>query len=121
MSRMGLVFNVNDDILSQHSMKTKKTAVVEKLEKDANELRESGYRLPKNQVEFLTYLLDKYGEDYKAMVRDKRNLAQLTWKQFRKKINVFKSIPEQFTPFLESRVGKDIVVSAEPNFDDDDD
>lgn len=121
MNRMGLVFNVNDDILVQPPKKSKKTVVVESLENDANALRVKGYRLPKNQVEFLTYLLDKYGEDYKAMVRDKRNLAQLTWKQFRKKINVFKSIPEQFKPFLENRQGKETVVSENIDYEDDDD
>lgn len=109
---MGLVFNVNEDILREKeateaaSNEEKKTIVLDTLEKEANAPREKGYRIPRNQVEFLTYMLDKYGEDYKAMVRDKRNHAQLTWKQLRTKVTVFKSIPEQFNIFLEARKGK---------------
>jgi len=40
--------------------------VVKKLEDFANAPREKTFALPQNQVIFLTYLLDKYGEDYKV-------------------------------------------------------
>lgn len=73
------------------------------LEADANAPRERMFRLPNGQVQFLTYLIDKHGEDYKAMARDKKNHYQLTWKQIRAKINTFKTIPEQYGQYLASK------------------
>lgn len=80
-----------------------KAHVAEELENEANQPTERRYQLPKGQVEFITYLLDKYGHDYKAMVRDKRNHYQETWKQLRAKVKTFMGIPEQYGPYLASR------------------
>ncbi|XP_043464890.1 claspin [Leptopilina heterotoma] len=77
-----------------------KVYVAESLEKEAKTPRERLFKLPKNQVQFVTYMMDKYGEDYKAMTRDKKNYYQLTWKQIRAKINSFKNIPEQYAEYL---------------------
>lgn len=63
----------------------------------------SDYRLPKGQVEYLTYLLDKYGHDYKAMTKDKKNVYQETWKQIRAKIKTFMGIPKQYGEYLRAR------------------
>lgn len=60
-------------------------------------------RLPKGQVEFITYLLDKYGYDFKAMERDKKNFYQETWKQLRQKIKTFMGIPKQYAEYLASK------------------
>lgn len=100
--------NLPPDILEMSEVKTeesppKKAFVVEALEKDAKTPRVRQFRLPKGQFEFLTYLLDKYGEDYKAMARDKKNYYQETWKQIRAKIKVFKGIPEQYNEYLASK------------------
>ncbi|XP_034936641.1 nucleolar protein 16 [Chelonus insularis] len=78
----------------------KKIEVAMKLEAEAKAPRERMFKLPKGQVQFLTYLMDKYNDDYKAMARDKKNYYQLTWKQIRSKINVFKGIPEQYAEYL---------------------
>lgn len=48
-------------------------------------------------------MMDKHQLNYAAMVRDKKNYDQWTWKQFRAKIRKFMSIPEQFDPYLSSR------------------
>lgn len=77
-----------------------KVYVAESLEKEAKTPRERMFKLPKNQVQFVTYMMDKYGDDYKAMTRDKKNYYQLTWKQIRAKINSFKNIPEQYAEYL---------------------
>lgn len=77
-----------------------KISVAATLEAEANAPRERMFRLPNQQVQFLTYLMDKYGEDYKAMARDKKNHYQLTWRQIRAKINTFKGIPEQYAEYL---------------------
>ncbi|XP_061714257.1 nucleolar protein 16 [Cydia pomonella] len=80
-----------------------KKEVVERLEKEARAPRERRFMLPKGQVEYLTYLLDKYGHDYKAMARDKKNFYQETWKQIRAKIKTFMGIPKQYGEYLKAR------------------
>jgi len=44
-------------------------------------------------------MMSKYGEDYKAMARDRRNEWQETPKQIKQKIVKFRSIPEQFAKY----------------------
>ena len=43
-----------------------KSYVAKVLEEDAKAPRVKNFRLPNNQVTWLTYLIDKYGEDYKV-------------------------------------------------------
>lgn len=43
-----------------------KVYVAESLEKEAKTPRERMFKLPKNQVQFVTYMMDKYGDDYKV-------------------------------------------------------
>ncbi|KAJ8956980.1 hypothetical protein NQ318_012144 [Aromia moschata] len=78
-----------------------KLHVVEALEADAKAPREKKFRLPKSQIEWITYLMKKYKKDYRAMARDSKNYNQETWKQIRQKIKRFKRIPEQYNKFLE--------------------
>ncbi|XP_047025459.1 nucleolar protein 16 [Helicoverpa zea] len=80
-----------------------KKEVVEILEKEAKAPRPRRFMLPKPQVEFITYLLDKYGHDYKAMERDKKNYYQETWKQLRAKVKTFMGIPKQYGEYLASK------------------
>ncbi|VVD00597.1 nucleolar protein 16 [Leptidea sinapis] len=80
-----------------------KKSVAEQLEKEAKAPRERRFMLPKGQVEFITYLLDKYGHDYKAMAKDRKNYYQETWKQLRAKVKTFMGIPKQYGEYLESR------------------
>lgn len=54
-------------------------------------------------MEFITYLLDKYGHDYKAMAKDKKNYYQETWKQLRAKVKTFMGIPKQYGEYLQAR------------------
>lgn len=60
-------------------------------------------RLPKGVVKSASYFMDKYGLNYKAMVKDEKNHDQETWRQFRAKIRKFMSIPEQFNVYLKQR------------------
>lgn len=82
---------------------TPKKFVAEALEQEAKAPRTKLFRLPKSQVDWITYLMDKYGTDYKAMAKDKKNYQQETWKQLRAKIKRFKSIPEQYSKYLEEK------------------
>lgn len=78
-----------------------KLNVVDELEAEAKAPRRRMFQLPNSHVEWITYLMKKYGTNYRAMARDKKNYNQETWKQIRSKINRFKTIPEQYNKFLE--------------------
>ncbi|KAK3728069.1 hypothetical protein RRG08_022120 [Elysia crispata] len=55
---------------------------------------------------FCVYMMDTYGDNYKAMARDERNYYQETPKQIQRKINRFKSIPEMYKIYAEARQGE---------------
>ncbi|XP_063986784.1 eukaryotic translation initiation factor 5B [Diachasmimorpha longicaudata] len=90
----------SDEEITPTKRTPKKIQVARDLEAEARAPRERMFRLPKGQVLFLTQLMDKYGDDYEAMARDKKNYYQLTWRQIRQKINTFKNIPEQYGEYL---------------------
>lgn len=89
-----------------------KQHVVDDLEKDSKQLRESKFRLPKGQVKFISDMIDKYGLNYKKMAKDVRNYDQETWRQLRAKCRKFMSIEDHFAKYLSER---DLVDSIDPN------
>lgn len=93
----------SDNDVEEETLPVVKKEVVEILEKEAKAPRPRRFMLPKPQVEFITYLLDKYGHDYKAMALDKKNYYQETWKQLRAKVKTFMGIPKQYSEYLASR------------------
>ncbi|XP_059049940.1 nucleolar protein 16 [Achroia grisella] len=96
----------DDSDMEEEQVKTRKPRkvhVVQELEKESKAPRERKFMLPKGQVNFITYLMDKYGYDYKAMERDKKNYYQETWKQLRAKIKTFMGIPKQYGEYLKAR------------------
>ncbi|XP_967613.3 nucleolar protein 16 [Tribolium castaneum] len=103
--KLKLSITSNNDDWEEEQLDTKptKSHVAQALEEDARAPRVKLFRLPNSQVEWVTYLMDKYGKDYKAMARDKKNYYQETWKQIRAKIKRFKSIPEQYQVYLKQR------------------
>lgn len=102
--------NFSEEDLVDEKQPTK-IHVAEELEREAKAPRERMFKLPKGQVQFVTSMMDKYGDDYKAMSRDKKNYYQLTWRQIRAKINTFKNIPEQYAEYL---VAKGEIVLDDP-------
>ncbi|CAD5116444.1 DgyrCDS5331 [Dimorphilus gyrociliatus] len=88
---------------SIQKIRKEKGHVVKELEEQANVPDKGVFRLPDNEIDFCTHMLDKHGDDYKAMAMDKKNYYQDTPKQIRKKILKFKSIPEHYNTYLESR------------------
>ncbi|CAL4214685.1 unnamed protein product, partial [Meganyctiphanes norvegica] len=112
---MKLLKNINDkcfDILepkesdvttTSKAPKKKKNNVANKLEEQAESKKGRNFRLPKDKIRWITYMMDKYGDDYKAMARDPKNYFQDTWKQIRGKVRQFQSIPEQYAPYLKQR------------------
>ncbi|CAB3227037.1 unnamed protein product [Arctia plantaginis] len=93
----------DDDVEEEIVQLVPKKEIVEILEKEARAPRQRRFMLPKGQVEFITYLLDKYGHDYKAMAKDKKNYYQETWKQLRAKVKTFMGIPKQYSEYLASK------------------
>ncbi|PNF26317.1 hypothetical protein B7P43_G02657, partial [Cryptotermes secundus] len=89
-----------------------KDYVTKELESEAKAPRVKNFRLPNNQVTWLTYLMDKYKDDYKAMARDPKNYYQETWRQIRNKIKKFKNIPEQYSKYMESHKKQSSVESS---------
>lgn len=80
-----------------------KSDTVEELEKEAAAPRNGTMRMPKEKVRWIEYLLDKYGEDYEAMVRDKNNHYQETAAQLKQKIKQFLKRPAYLIPYLRKR------------------
>ncbi|KAK5985952.1 Ribosome biogenesis protein Nop16 [Trichostrongylus colubriformis] len=77
--------------------KEKARKVVSTLESEAAEqqaLRENSVRtvrLPDRDVELLIYLAERYGDDYKAMARDPKNLFQYTPKKISSLMKIYRS------------------------------
>lgn len=60
--------------------KPAKIHVARALEIDAKTPRERMFRLPNGQVHFITYLLDKYGEDYKVCITSLQTFIRICQK-----------------------------------------
>ena len=74
----------------------------------------SGFRFTGEQVKWITYCLDKYGDDFKAMARDPKNIWQETPKQIRQKVLKFVNIPEQFAVYAKKTGLLDQIVKDSP-------
>ena len=79
-----------------------KSEVIKRLEAEVSKAeasKVSKFRFTKEQVKWITYCIDKHGEDFKAMARDPKNIWQETPKQIKQKVLKFISIPEQFAVY----------------------
>lgn len=68
----------DDDIDMEN--KPAKIHVAQALEIDAKTPRKRMFRLPNGQVNFITYLLDKYGEDYKVCITSFQMFIRICYK-----------------------------------------
>ncbi|KAK7500690.1 hypothetical protein BaRGS_00007934 [Batillaria attramentaria] len=91
------------DADTRYSQQRKKSRVVEELEEEANAPQQRRMKMSEPDVDFCIAMIDKYGDDYKAMARDALNYFQETPKQIGRKIRLFRSIPEQYNAYLASR------------------
>jgi len=82
-----------------------KPYVIEDLETVANAEQPCRMWLAEPEVQYCVYMMERYGEDYKAMALDERNYYQDTPKQIRRKIARFQSIPDQYAAYLRSKNG----------------
>merc|ERR1712141_125580 len=84
----------------------RETSVIKRLEAEAAEAnanKKQTFRFPREQVRWLSYCLDKHGDNFKAMARDPKNIWQETPKQIRQKLLKFISIPDQFNVYASER------------------
>nr|CAG4646705.1 EOG090X0IKC [Macrothrix elegans] len=110
LNNMGLLCNANEvlPIGSEKeglptNTKKKKTRVIKKLEEEAYRPRDGTLKIPKQTVNWIEYLLDKYGDDFEAMARDKNNHYQETPAQLRKKIKDYVKRPAYMVKYLKER------------------
>ena len=97
----------------QKALAAEDGSVVRLLEEEVASMpRKSSFRFPPDQVKLITYMMDKHGEDYKAMARDRRNVMQETPKQIKHKILKFRSIPQQFAKYAKE---KGLLDEAQPS------
>ncbi|KAF6021524.1 NOP16 [Bugula neritina] len=110
MESMGLSFDPNNSVSngqfnkasakSSHQVPLQnKEAVRKGLEEKAALPEAFNLRLSEPETQYAIYMMEKYGEDYKAMARDKRNYYQDTPKQIQKKIQKFQKIPDLYDAY----------------------
>ncbi|XP_006747978.2 nucleolar protein 16 [Leptonychotes weddellii] len=73
------------------------------LEAEASLPEKKGNTLSRDLIDYVRYMVENHGEDYKAMARDEKNYYQDTPKQIRNKINVYKRFyPAEWQTFIDS-------------------
>ncbi|XP_063435437.1 uncharacterized protein LOC134716388 [Mytilus trossulus] len=70
------------------------TTVIKELEEEASIPPAKTLQLSEPLVRYCVCMLESYGEDYKAMAKDRKNYYQDTPKQIKRKINSFKNTPD---------------------------
>nr|KAF6349520.1 NOP16 nucleolar protein [Myotis myotis] len=81
----------------------RKPYVLNDLEAEASLPEKKGNTLSRDLIDYVRYMVENHGEDYKAMARDEKNYYQDTPKQIRNKINVYKRFyPAEWEAFTHS-------------------
>lgn len=81
----------------------RKPYVLKDLEAEASFPEKKGNTLSRDLIDYVRYMVENHGEDYKAMARDEKNYYQDTPKQIRNKINVYKRFyPVEWQAFIDS-------------------
>lgn len=89
----------------------RKPYVVNDLEAEASLPEKKGNTLSRDLIDYVHYMVENHGEDYKAMARDEKNYYQDTPKQIRNKINVYKRFyPTEWQVFVDSLQNKKMEV-----------
>ncbi|KAL4231635.1 Nucleolar protein 16 [Mactra antiquata] len=92
-----------DEMEVEEEARPSKEHVIKALEVEASKPAAKTNKLSEPDVQYCTYMIDKYGDDYKAMSRDPKNYYQDTPKQIKKKIYMFKNNTEQYEAYLQSK------------------
>merc|ERR1719285_598142 len=81
----------------------RKSEVIAKLENEAKFEAKQTFRFTPTQVQLITYMMDKHGEDWSAMARDPKNHYQETAAKLKGMVNKFVSIPEHYVVYCKER------------------
>ncbi|XP_021562325.1 nucleolar protein 16 isoform X3 [Carlito syrichta] len=81
----------------------RKPYVLNELEAEASLPEKKDNTLSRDLIDYVRYMVENHGEDYKAMARDEKNYYQDTPKQIRNKINVYRRFyPAEWQAFRDS-------------------
>lgn len=81
----------------------RKPYVINELEAEASLPEKKKTTLSEDMIEYVHYMIENYGENYKKMARDEKNYYQDTPKQIRRKIELYKRYhPDEYKQFLQS-------------------
>merc|ERR1712212_649731 len=81
----------------------RKSEVIAKLENEAKFEAKQTFRFTPTQVQLISYMMDKHGEDWSAMARDPKNHYQETAAKLRGMVTKFISIPEHYAVYCRER------------------
>nr|XP_009940928.1 PREDICTED: nucleolar protein 16 [Opisthocomus hoazin] len=80
-----------------------KPYVVNEMEYEASLPEKKSNTLSRDLIDYVQYMIQNHGENYKEMARDEKNYYQDTPKQIKRKINVYKNFyPEEYKDFIAS-------------------
>merc|ERR1712156_262260 len=80
-----------------------KSEVISRLEDEAKYEAKQTFRFTPTQVQLITYMMDKHGDDWSAMARDPKNHYQVTPAKLRGMVTKFISIPEHYAVYCKER------------------
>ncbi|NWY92203.1 NOP16 protein, partial [Loxia curvirostra] len=81
----------------------RKPYVVNEMELEASLPEKKSNTLSRDLIDYVKYMIQNHGENYKEMARDEKNYYQDTPKQIKRKINVYKNFyPEEYKNFIAS-------------------
>merc|ERR1712233_113970 len=81
----------------------RKSEVIAKLEEEAKFEAKQTFRFTPTQVQLISYMMDKHGEDWSSMARDPKNHYQETAAKLRGMVTKFISIPEHYAVYCRER------------------
>jgi len=81
----------------------RKSEVIARLEDEAKFEAKQTFRFTPTQVQLISYMMDKHGEDWSAMARDPKNHYQETAAKLRGMVTKFISIPEHYAVYCRER------------------
>ncbi|NWR72128.1 NOP16 protein, partial [Centropus unirufus] len=81
----------------------RKPYVLNEMEYEASLPEKKSNTLSRDLIDYVRYMIQNHGENYKEMARDEKNYYQDTPKQIKRKINVYKNFyPEEYKDFIAS-------------------
>jgi len=124
MTKMGVAFDANNvvpkisskknmvkdmkkrkgiEVAEEEGVVEKKSEVISRLEDEAKFEAKQTFRFTPTQVQLITYMMDKHGDDWSAMARDPKNHYQETPAKLRGMVTKFISIPEHYAVYCKER------------------